>query len=296
VQPATPAIEYLQDQRPGRFAALEVTEQLSLAYPLPPNVAMRYRLHDVRGYVIPTEERYFELWRQVIARPGCYYLFCTQAAPAEPRSLRALGLLGVTHLLQHPRDPALAGREPVYAGSDARVYANPGALPRAFLVDRQVVAPSAAAARETATAAGFPARDVAVTERRIEGIAEGTEGARPPGAARIVDYQAEKVVVETDARGPALLVLTDSWFPGWKAKVDGEDADVHRVDYVIRGVSVPAGSHRVEFSYAPASWRAGWIVSGVALLVIAAAAALGWRRRRAGQPRHIGATTGMFEA
>jgi Bacterial membrane protein YfhO len=162
-------------------------------------------------------------------------------------------------------------------------------------VDRQVVAPSAVAARETATAAGFPARDVAVTERRVDGIREGAEGARSPGAARIVDYEAERVVVETDSRGRALLVLTDSWFPGWKAKVDGDDADVHRVDYVIRGVSVPAGSHRVEFTYAPASWRAGWIVSGVALLVVLGAAALGWRRRGPGQPRHIPATAGMFE-
>ena len=295
VQPATPAIRYLQDQRPGRFAALEV-EQLSLAYPVPPNVAMRYRLYDVRGYVIPTEERYFELWRSAIARPGCYYLFCTQSAPAQPRSLRALGLLGVTHLLQHPGDPVLPGREPAYAGADARVYANPSALPRAFLVDRQVVAPSATAARETVTGARFPAREVAVTERRIEGIGEGTEGARSPGAARIVDYEAERVVVETDSQGPALLVLTDSWFPGWKAEVDGTEADVHRVDYVIRGVSVPAGSHRVEFTYAPASWRAGWIVSGLALLVILVAAVLGWRRRPPRQPRHIRATTGMFEA
>ena len=56
--------------------------------------------------------------------------------------------------------------------------------------------------------------------------------------------------------------------------------DVQRVDYLIRGVSVPAGAHRVEFRYQPSSWRAGWIVSAVALLVILAAAALGWRRRQ----------------
>jgi hypothetical protein len=190
----------------------------------------------------------------------------------------------------------LPGRDPVYAGADARIYANPSALPRAFLVDRQVVAPSATAARDTVTGARFPAREVAVTERRIEGIGEGTEGARSPGTARIVDYEAERVTVETDSQAPALLVLTDSWFPGWKAEVDGTEADVQRVDYVIRGVSVPAGSHRVEFTYAPASWRAGWIVSGLALLVILGAAVLGWRRRSPRQPRHIRVTTGMFEA
>ena len=54
------------------------------------------------------------------------------------------------------------------------------------------------------------------------------------------------MVVEASAGRPSLLVLTDSWAPGWKAKVDGRDADVQRVDYLIRGVAVPAGRHTVE--------------------------------------------------
>jgi hypothetical protein len=278
VQPATPAIRYLQKQRPERFAALEVKKALALAYPLPPNVAMRYRVYDVRGYVIPTEERYFELWRRAIS-PGCYYLFCTQAAPAEPRALQALGLLGVSSLLQHPGDPPLEGMLPAYAGRDARIYPNPAALPRAFVVDRQEVVGGADAALERVTTPGFPARDVAVTEKPIAGLPEGTASTPARGSAQITDYEAERVSVETSAGRPALLVLTDSWFPGWKATVDGRDTPVHRVDYLIRGVSVPAGTHRVEFRYEPASWRAAWIVSGLALLTIVVAAAIGWRRR-----------------
>ena len=74
-------------------------------------------------------------------------------------------------------------------------------------------------------------------------------------------------------------MLTDSWAPGWKAKVDGEDADVQRVDYLIRGVAVPAGEHTVEFRYEPAVWTWGWIISLVTLLALAAAALVGWRRR-----------------
>jgi Bacterial membrane protein YfhO len=296
VQPATPAIRYLQDQRPERFAALEVEDALSLAYPIPPNVAMRYRVNDVRGYVIPTEERYFELWRQAIA-PGdgdCYYLFCTQSAPAEPGAFQALGLLGVSHLLQHPGDAPLPGLAPVYDGPDARLYANPSALPRAFVVDAQQVVEDGDAALAAVTEPGFPARNVAVTERRIEGLPEGA--AEPAlGSAQIVDYDAEKVVVESSAARPALLVLTDSWFPGWKAEVDGEEVPVERVDYVIRGVPVPAGTSRVEFTYEPASWRTGWIVSLLALMTILGAALVGWRRRSR-EPRRAQAATGMFEA
>jgi hypothetical protein len=284
VQPATPAIRYLQSQRPNRFAALEVKDTLSLAYPLPPNVAIRYGLYDVRGYVIPTEERYFELWRHAIApAPNCYYLFCTQAAPAKPRALRALALLGVTSLLQDPGDRPLPGLRIVYDGPDARIYRNPVRLPRAFLVGTQEVVGGAGAARDAVTAAGFPARTTAVVERPVAGL--GRSGGSV-GSARITRYGRESVAVDTSASKPSLLVLTDSWFPGWRATVDGRSTPVERVDYLLRGVRVPAGDHTVEFSYRPTSWRIGWIVSLLALLAILAAAALGRRRaRRAGRAR-----------
>jgi uncharacterized membrane protein YfhO len=52
------------------------------------------------------------------------------------------------------------------------------------------------------------------------------------------------------------------------------------VDYLLRGVMVPAGTHRVEFRYEPASWRAGWIISVLGLLAVAGALGAGLRARR----------------
>jgi hypothetical protein len=214
----------------------------------------------------------------VAVSPECNYAFCPESAGRSPQALRALALLGVTHLLQHRRDPPLRTFKTAYAGPDARVYDNPAALPRAFVVDRQRVVGSADAARDTVTAPSFPARSVAVTEKRIPGLADGP-GAGPAGSARVVDYEEDRVSVDSDAARRSLLVLTDSWFPGWKATVDGKDVPIERVDYLIRGVPVPAGAHRVEFSYQPLSWRVGWIVSLVALLLLAGLAVVGVRRR-----------------
>jgi membrane protein YfhO len=131
----------------------------------------------------------------------------------------------------------------------------------------------------------FPIRTTAVTESRIPGV-PGASGASPgpAGRARIRTYEPERVVVDTDGARRSILVLTDSWYPGWKATVDGKDASVHRVDYVVRGVAVPAGRHRVEFRYAPVSWRVGWIVSLLAGVLIVVTAVVGWRRRAAGAP------------
>jgi hypothetical protein len=276
VQPVTPAIRYLQEQRPNRFAGLHPEAPITLAVPIPPNVAMRYGLYDARGYDFPFEKRYAELWRRAIAQsPDCNYAFCPESAGRSPTALRALGLLGVTDLLQNHGDPPLRDLQLAYSGPDARVYRNPAALPRAFLVSSQQVVEGGDAAREAVTAADFQARTTAVVERHIAGIPAGSGS---PGTARIARYGEQHVEVDTDATRRSLLVLTDSWFPGWKATVDGQDVPIERVDYLIRGVVVPAGAHRVEFRYDPASWRAGWILSLLALIGILAAALVGWRR------------------
>jgi uncharacterized membrane protein YfhO len=119
-----------------------------------------------------------------------------------------------------------------------------------------------------------------VTGQPLPGLADGT-GRDPAGSAQIVSYEPERVVVEATARRPGELVLTDLHYPGWKVELDGEPADLHRVNYLLRGTTLPAGRHRVEFSYEPTSYRVGWIVSLLALGALIAAVAVGVRRRRA---------------
>jgi uncharacterized membrane protein YfhO len=92
------------------------------------------------------------------------------------------------------------------------------------------------------------------------------------------------VVAEAAAQVPSLVVLTDVYYPGWKATVDGRPATIERVDYLLRGVLVPPGRHRVEFTYEPASWRVGWVLSFVGLSLLAATALVGWWRRRRSGP------------
>ena len=91
-------------------------------------------------------------------------------------------------------------------------------------------------------------------------------------------------MAEATARRPSLLVLTDLHFPGWKARVDGRDAPLERVDYLLRGVMVPPGRHRVEFVYEPASWTIARAITLAGLLALVAALAAGLtphiRRRR----------------
>ncbi|MEM9557359.1 MAG: hypothetical protein AAGC60_24080 [Acidobacteriota bacterium] len=98
-----------------------------------------------------------------------------------------------------------------------------------------------------------------------------------PGSARLVVDRAERLVIETRAARPAVLVIADTWHPGWRVTVDGEPAHLGRVDEVLRGVVVPAGYHRVELAYTPRGRNAGLAIAGLTVLVLLGLALL--RRR-----------------
>jgi hypothetical protein len=229
--------------------------------PLTANVGMRYGLRDARGYDYPTDKRYDDLWRRAVTKPDPLgFALPSTTAHATPSALRVLGLLAVSRVMS---DRPLPLRE-VYAGPDARVYANPSAVPRAFVVGAEVVTDDQLAA---VTAPGFDPRGTAVVSERL--------GVSGTGRARVVADEPERVVVRARASHRALLVLADTWFPGWRARVDGRQAPIVRTDQLLRGVVIGAGEHTVEFEYAPWSWRAGWIVS---LLAGVALAGIAWRR------------------
>jgi hypothetical protein len=276
-QPSTTGIEYLQGRRPNRFVGLD--RRLGPS-PLIPNLALRWSLYDARSYDLPVDERYDALWRRAVVDGGPADHPTSQARVAE-RALPAFRLLSVTDIVQDPQDPPV--RDPAlpvaYDRRDLRVYANPGALPRAGVVDVQRVVASEEAELDAVLDPGFDGRRTVVTSTRLPGLRVGPPG-EAAGSARIVVYEPERVVVEAVARQPSELVLTDLHHPGWNVELDGENAALHRVNYLLRGTSLPAGRHRVEFRYEPRAWRLGWIVSLVALAALGGAVGVALRGRR----------------
>jgi hypothetical protein len=275
-QPATGSIRELERRKPARFVSMEPIPQSAIPF--------KFGLYEGRGYDLPIMRRFDRLWRGQVSPESASVAKGLLDTPLKlqrltPSGLRTLRLLGVTDLMQPPGDEPLraAGVRISYEGPDARLYRVEGALPRAFVVPAQQVVEDEGAALAAVTAPDFDPRAVAVTEEPVEGLSESGAGG---GEAEIVDYEPERVVIRASSQGPGLLVLSDNWYPGWKAKVDGEPVDVERVDYLLRGVPLAGGSHTVELTYEPLSWRVGWIVTLLALVGLAAAVVVGLRRRR----------------
>ncbi len=110
----------------------------------------------------------------------------------------------------------------------------------------------------------------------------------PYASARIVSYDSQRVQIETQSDAPAILMLNDANYPGWRAFVNGRPASILPADYLFRGVIVPTGRATVEFDYAPASFRIGALISlaSLVVLVIPLFGLRVWRSKHATARRH----------
>jgi len=180
-----------------------------------------------------------------------------------------------THMLSAllPSDRGRFAR--VHSG-DVKIYENLDLRPRAYLATTTL----AAASPEQALALlqGRPGPAPAVV---VEGMAPLTSTATTTGTVEVVSYAPERVELRTASAEPALLVLTDAYYPGWQATVDGAPAAIYPANVLFRGVPVPAGDHRVVFTFQPTGWMLGlWLCVLGGVLVVAGFAAAVWQRVR----------------
>lgn len=87
------------------------------------------------------------------------------------------------------------------------------------------------------------------------------------GSATITDYSPNSVSISSITTQAMMLFLSDAYYPGWNAYVDGIKTPVYRADYAFRAVAVPKGNHSVVFKYEPWSWTIGILGSFIGILV-----------------------------
>jgi uncharacterized membrane protein YfhO len=126
---------------------------------------------------------------------------------------------------------------------------------------------------------------LAATDFRARVLLEGWDGSPRPGgaaaeyrSAELLEYRPNRVRVGVGPGAAGFLVLADVWYPGWTCTVDGREAPLYRADYLFRAAELPAGEHEVVFTFEPASYRVGRIVSAVALAGVLGLLLFGRRR------------------
>ena len=156
----------------------------------------------------------------------------------------------------------------VYTGRDGFIYENPQALNRAYLVPQVVSVSTEADALKRFADPQFDARAAAIvvgdhpeTELFLQPPADDVRQFQAQSRATITRDELHEVGIRAVCPRPALLVLNDTYAPGWKVRVDGQQQPVLSVNYAFRGVLLPAGEHEVSFRYHPRWFFVGLYIS-----------------------------------
>jgi hypothetical protein len=190
--------------------------------------------------------------------------FMQKAHPAQ-----AIRALGVRYLLTEGQLGADAAATYPLAFSDNNsfVYENLSPYPRAFVVHQMIRVNTPAEAMAYFETANLDPRQTVVIESN-ESLPAPAKSSTP-GAAVIIRETPQYIELKVNAAAAGYLVLLDTYYPGWAARVGGQPAPIYRANYVSRAVFVPSGEHTLIFEYRPLSFRLGvwlFILTGGTLL------------------------------
>jgi len=236
---------------------------------LAPNTPMLYGLDEPGGFDSFVSSDYAHFFRSI--------------DPAMSRNSRTLDLpsdyihyaqpfwnfLGIRYLLSPGPMPSLPPPWRLADDSDLYIYENPLWQDRWFLVPRIIPVDT--------IEQGYSASQ-AIDSRR-EAVVVGIEHADIPpallegdtdlsvGTLETVDYGPDELVLHAELSRPGYLVYSDSFFPGWRAWIDGTEVTIYRTDGIIKGIVVPDGDHTVRFLYDPLSYKIGWLLFFLGLIL-----------------------------
>ncbi len=238
--PSTSSTSFLQNQK-GQFRIMTTDQRI-----LPPNFSTIYRLQSVDGY----DPLYLSRYGELIAasqrgEPNINPPFgFNRIITPDKYNTKIINMLGVKYILSLS-DLKDNNLKKVFSEGETRIYENKDSLPRAFFVGKIVQVNNKNEAIKTIFKEDFIPASIAVVESKKLALDKLTN--LSIGSSDIVNYSANNVKIITNNNDKGFLVLMDSFYPTWKATIDGERVDILRADYNFRGIVVPKGKHIVEF-------------------------------------------------
>jgi hypothetical protein len=145
---------------------------------------------------------------------------------------------------------------------------NPGALGNAWFVDTLLIAESNNI--ELAALSAFSPDSQAIVHQEFNAYIKNFDP-KVGGTIKLTSYHPEKLKYQSDSPSEQFAVFSEIWYgpnKGWNAYIDGKAAEHIRVNYILRGMRIPAGKHEVEFRFEPASFAKGKAISTASSLTL----------------------------
>tara|TARA_B110000438_G_scaffold64034_1_gene64586 strand:- start:243 stop:3293 length:3051 start_codon:yes stop_codon:yes gene_type:complete len=148
---------------------------------------------------------------------------------------------------------------------------NFNAFPRAFLVHEAIQVPVNQSQEFLLNHPEFDLRNIVILEESFPNdwsdiITNSTS--KESDSVNIINFEQNKIKIQTNSDFDGILVLTDVFYPGWSATIDGNPAKIFKANGLVRSVFVPSGEHFVEFEYVPNSLTFGLIISVITLMIL----------------------------
>jgi len=170
-------------------------------------------------------------------------------------------LAGAEYLVSYQ---PLANKVPAFNG-EIKVYPLEKTLPRAYLVGRYEIFGETRQRLQALQRRDFDSEHNVALEKIPAFEATPKQSS---GQVQIVSYAADQVELNLADHQGGILVLSDTYYPGWKALVDGIEGEILRANHVFRAVAVEPGARQVVFRYVPSSLYQGCAVSLIALFLL----------------------------
>ncbi len=201
---------------------------------------------------------------------GAFRLPGTSSVDELRTNERFYSFLGVKYVVTNGTDLSHMFQL-VYSDGIANIYENPNVFPRAFIVHRYQVASSFEEAQDILKNPNFNLREKVILEGSLPEIGVNALEQTPladSSTAKIECYEPDRVFIKAFAEHPEILILTDTFYPGWEAHVDGVPTTIYRVDGLVRAVYLSKGEHTVEFIYFPESFKIGLTISVISAITL----------------------------
>lgn len=146
---------------------------------------------------------------------------------------------------------------------------NPNVLPKAFLVPRAEVVNNPNQILKEIDQESFDPHQVVYIEKKSSQSLDSTEILDPEkNSVVLLERLPEKITLESKTEKPAMLFLSESFYPGWQAYVDGKKVEIFQANYLFQTIELPAGEHKIIFKFIPMSFYFGALISGATTLIL----------------------------
>jgi hypothetical protein len=196
------------------------------------------------------------------------------ALPSEGRlTIRGLSLIDRRDQSSVPLLLDSRGRFQQVHSGDVKIYQALDVLPRAYVVHQaRILEDDAQAVPAMADPTFDPAQTVLLHpdphQPQPPAVPDLPGASGPASQVAVLAYRAEEIVLQAEMEHPGYVVLSDTWYPGWQALLDGQPTRIERANLVFRAIHVPQGTHSLHLRYRPASYRWGLRLSLGALSIL----------------------------